>query len=249
MVEQTKICPDESNSICPHIYSLIGDFGAGKTTLLRMLGDNTNYWVGSEFYDYVPKIGSYEAHNTNMTTSEVFEINTFRDKLALSSGKRIVVLDQDALSFPAYELARKVHKLSSSYDSCLKKLINYRKLNPLTSPSGYLFFKVNVKVRTDRILFRSRYERPTSEFFNALLSQAAYRSFYDAFLEKIDPYYYLVIDTTNMTPEEVFKESRHFIENLEIEYKNPPDISDIIFPSQQTLIKRVWDIYEKILTS
>jgi cytidylate kinase len=247
MVKKTKNYPIESNSVCPHIYSLIGDFGSGKTTILKILEKNTNYGIGSEFYDYVLKTGKYEAHNTNMTTSEVFEINKFRDKLALSSGKRVVVLDQDALSFPAYELARKVHKKSSSYGSCVKQLMNYRALNPLTAPSGYVFFKVNVKERMDRILLRTKYERPTAEFFNNLLTQAAYRSFYESLLEKIEPFYYLVIDTTNMTPYDVFKDIQYFIEKLEADYKYPPDISEHIFPSQQTLIKRVSDIYEKDL--
>lgn len=247
--EQVKsMCfSNESNGTRPHIYSFIGDFGAGKTTTLKMIGRNTNYWVGSEFYDYVLKTGKYEAHKTNMTTSEVFEINTFRDKLALKSGARVVIFDQDALSIPAYELARKVHKERSIYDSCVEKLINYRNLNPFTTPSGYLFFKVNVKERIDRILFRTKYERPTSEFFSSLITQAAYRSFYEHVLEKIDPSYYCIIDMTSATRDEVFKEVMFFIEKFETDHENPQYISKFIYPSWKTLIKRIWDTYKKDL--
>jgi broad-specificity NMP kinase len=238
---------NESNGTYPHIYSFIGDFGAGKTTTLKLIGRKTNYWVGSEFYDYVQNIGKYEAHNTNMTTSKVFEINAFRDKLALNSGAKVAILDQDALSIPAYELARKVHKESSNYDSCVRKLINYRKLNSLTTPTGYVFFKANVKERMHRILFRTKYERPTSEFFTNLITQAAYRSFYESVLEKMDPSCYYVIDTTSATAYEVFEEVMFFIEKFENNHENSQDTSKLVYPSWKTLIKRVLDRYEKDL--
>ena len=212
-----------------------------------MIGNNTNYWIGSEFYDYTLKKSEYKVHETNMTTSEVFKINAFRDKLALNSGKKVVILDQDVLSLPAYELAKKVHKESSSYDSCVKKIINYRKFNPLTSPRGYVFFKVNIKERIARISHRTKFERPTSDFFCNLLTQAAYQSFYESFLEEIDPFYYHIIDTTNKIPDEVFKETLSFIEKLESDYRNPQNIYNLVYPSQNTLIKRVWDIYEQYL--